>query len=247
MAKRPPDLSDGIADGLPTDGPPVRILEDYLAELKAVRSSGAGVPETSYYPALSNLFNAVGKTLRPKVRCIIHISDQGAGIPDGGLFTADQFQRRNEAIPKAGQLPARGAIEAKGPKHDAKAIAATKQVKGYLNRYGIVIVTNLREFLVIERGAHGEPVERESFTLADSEPDFWQQKVAHARARPRPSAGRSRSSSSVPAFMPRPWGTRRTRPGSLRRTPATPFSASSNRKSCRRCKPCDRPWKKPWG
>jgi hypothetical protein len=57
-----------------------RILEDYLSELKAIRATGAGVPETSYYPALSNLFNAVGKTLKPKVRCIINISNQGAGL-----------------------------------------------------------------------------------------------------------------------------------------------------------------------
>jgi hypothetical protein len=45
------------------------------------------------------------------VRCIIN--NQGAGIPDGGLFTADQFQRQSDFIPEAGQLPARVAIEAK--------------------------------------------------------------------------------------------------------------------------------------
>ena len=71
-----------------------RILEEYLSELKAIRASGAGVPETSYYPALSNLFNAVGKTLKPKVRCVMNLRNLGAGMPDGGLFTADQFQRQ---------------------------------------------------------------------------------------------------------------------------------------------------------
>ena len=106
-----------------------RILEEYLSELKAIRDTGAGVPETSYYPALSNLFNAVGKTLKPKVRCVINLSNRGAGLPDGGLFTADQFQRQADGEPKAGQLPARGAIEAKGTKPDAKAIAASEQVK----------------------------------------------------------------------------------------------------------------------
>jgi len=156
-----------------------RILEDYLAELKAIRATGAGVPETSYYPALANLFNAVGKTLKPKVRCIINISNQGAGLPDGGLFTAEQFQRQSDGEPKAGQLPARGAIEAKGTKPDVKAIAATRQVKDYLNTYGIVIVTNLREFLIVERSAHGLPVELESFALADDEQDFWQHKATH--------------------------------------------------------------------
>jgi hypothetical protein len=49
--------SHGQADGSR------RILEQYLSELKAIRATGAGVPKTSYYPALANLFNTVGKTL----------------------------------------------------------------------------------------------------------------------------------------------------------------------------------------
>lgn len=158
-----------------------KTLAEYLSALKAIRATGAGVPETSYYPALSNLFNAVGKTLKPKVRCVINISNQGAGLPDGGLFTADQFQRQADSTPKGGQLPARGAIEAKGTKPDVKTIAASQQVKGYLNTYGIVIVTNLREFVIVERGPNGLRAERETFALADDEQDFWQRKVAHPR------------------------------------------------------------------
>src|SRR5882762_4548673 len=30
-----------------------------------------GVKETSYYPYLANLLNAIGKTLKPRVRCIV--------------------------------------------------------------------------------------------------------------------------------------------------------------------------------
>jgi hypothetical protein len=159
-----------------------RILEEYLGELKAIRSTGAGVPETSYYPALANLFNAVGKTLKPKIRCVMNLKNMGAGLPDGGLFTPDQFQRQADATLKAGQLPSRGAIEAKGTKPEVKAIAATQQVKDYLKTYGIVLVSNLRDFLIVERGPRGEPVERESYALADSAPDFWQHKAAHPRA-----------------------------------------------------------------
>ena len=158
------------------------ILEDYLLELKEIRDSGSGVEETSYYPALSNLFNAVGKVLKPKVRCIIHPKNRGAGLPDGGLFTADQFQRQTDDPLRAGQLPAQGAIEAKGTKPAVKSIASTKQVKEYLNTYGILIVTNLRDFLILERDAKGLPVERESFALADDEKGFWQHKAAHPRA-----------------------------------------------------------------
>jgi hypothetical protein len=131
-------------------------VEQYLSALNAIRASGAGVPETSYYPALSNLLDAVVATLKPKVRCIINISNQGSGIPDGGLFTADQFQRQADGEPKPGQLPARGAVEVKGTKPEAKAIANSKQVKEYLKTYGIVLVSNLREFLIVERGPTGE-------------------------------------------------------------------------------------------
>lgn len=42
-------------------------LEDYLRELRDIRGSRSGVPETSYYPALVTLLDAVGATLKPKV------------------------------------------------------------------------------------------------------------------------------------------------------------------------------------
>lgn len=162
--------------------PARQAVEQYLAEIQAIRATGAGVPETSYYPALSNLFNAAGAALRPKVRCVIHPRDTGAGIPDGGLFTADQFQQPTDAEPDAGQLPARGAIEVKAPDRDVRDIADSPQVGGYLGRYGIVIVTNLRAFLILERGPDGQPAERESFTLAPDEDTFWHEVVAHPRA-----------------------------------------------------------------
>ncbi len=179
MAKRT-TRSGTAAQGGRDEGLALRyICQEYLAELKAIRDSGAGVPETSYYPALAGLFNAVGKLIKPKVRCIIHTRDQGGGIPDGGLFTDDQFQRQADGTPKAGQLPARGAVEAKGTGPDVRTIAASRQVQEYLNTYGIVVVTNLREFLIVERGPGGEPVARESFALAESEDDFWRNKAAH--------------------------------------------------------------------
>lgn len=69
-------------------------LENYLGELHAVRSTGGAVKETSYYPVLSNLLNEVGKTLKPRVRCVINIQNAGAGLPDGGLYAAEQFQKQ---------------------------------------------------------------------------------------------------------------------------------------------------------
>jgi hypothetical protein len=68
-------------------------LETHLEELRAMRSSGATVKETSGYRAPANFFDEVGKTLKPKVRCFIHVKNSGAGLPDGGLFSSDQLKR----------------------------------------------------------------------------------------------------------------------------------------------------------
>ena len=108
-----------------------RPLNEYLQEIGLIQSSGVGVKETSYYPALSNLFNAVGKTLKPRVRCLINIANQGAGPPDGGFFTPDQFQRASEASPLTGQIPKRGVIEVKGTGEDIDKIADSTQVIKY--------------------------------------------------------------------------------------------------------------------
>jgi len=149
-------------------------LEVYLKELRDNRSTGAAVAETSYYPALSNLFNAIGKTLKPKVRCVMTLADQGAGMPDGGFFTRDQFQRASDGEPKQGQLPARGAIEAKGPADDVRDIARKDQVRRYCARYERVLVTNYRQFLLLGLDAQGRPAPLEGYSLADSEAALWQ-------------------------------------------------------------------------
>jgi hypothetical protein len=52
-------------------------LATYLAELRDIHASGAGVKETSYYTPLANLFDEVGKTLKPKVRAILQLQNQG--------------------------------------------------------------------------------------------------------------------------------------------------------------------------
>jgi hypothetical protein len=158
------------------------IAETYLSELRDIHATQASSPEVSYYPALANLFNTVGKTLRPKVLCVMNLKDQGADNPDGGLFTADQFGRNTDTKLAGGLPPSRGAIEAKAAKRDVKAIAGSEQVAKYVRLYGIVLVTNFRDFLVVERGPGGKPVERESFSLAAEEKDFWQSTVAHPHA-----------------------------------------------------------------
>jgi hypothetical protein len=148
-------------------------LADYLQELRDIRSTGAAVKETSYYGPLANLFNAIGKTIKPRVRCVINIQNRGAGLPDGGLFTPDQFQRASEAAPLPGQIPARGVMEVKGTGDDADRIAGSKQVVGYWERYGQVLVTNYRDFILVGRDAEGRRAKLERFQLAPNEAEFW--------------------------------------------------------------------------
>ena len=85
-------------------------LETYLTQLREIHATGAGVPETSYYGALENLFNEVGRKLKPRVRCVLTLQNRGAGLPDGGLFAAEQFTKTSDEKPIQGQKPARGAI-----------------------------------------------------------------------------------------------------------------------------------------
>ena len=74
-------------------------LEAYLSELSANRVAGS-VPETSGYGALAALLNEVGHRLKPRVRCVVNPANRGAGIPDGGLFVANQFEKgQTEPLP----------------------------------------------------------------------------------------------------------------------------------------------------
>jgi len=159
-------------------------VEVYLSDLRDIRSSGAAVPETSYYPALANLLNAIGKTLKPKVRCIINPQNRGAGIPDGGLFTPDQFQKASAQEPPPGQLPSRGVIEVKSTAEDAWVTADGKQVSKYWGKYRQVLVTNYRDFVFVGQDPEGQPAKLETYRLAAGESQFWQaaahpQKMAH--------------------------------------------------------------------
>ncbi len=151
-------------------------LQTYLTALHFVRSTGAGVAETSHYPALAALLDAVGASLQPAVRCVGQLANLlGAGSPDFGLYAGNQFPRRADlaAKPPAGEKPARGVVEAKGTAADVLAIAASPQVAKYLAEYGLVLVTNYRDFLLVSRGPGGVAVPGERYTLADSDPAFW--------------------------------------------------------------------------
>ena len=151
----------------------MNLLQEYLNELHEIRSSGSAVKETSYYPAISNLLNGIGKSLKPKVRCIINIKNRGAGIPDGGLFTPDQFQRRSEEELAEGTIPARGVVEIKSASDDAWVVADGPQVTRYWGKYRQVLVTNYRDFVLVGQDIEGKPTKLETYRLAPNEAQFW--------------------------------------------------------------------------
>lgn len=140
------------------------LLASFLSAAKSVHSTGGGTKETSYYTAINNLLDGAGHLLKPKVRCVMQLKNLGAGNPDGGLFTADQFDRKTGSAKDLGQ-PSRGVIEVKAPAEAVDDTATTGQITKYWARYKLVLVTNLRDWLLLgERG--GQRVTLERFSLA---------------------------------------------------------------------------------
>lgn len=148
-------------------------VENYFSELRAIHASGAGTKETSYYPALANLLNELGKKLSPKVRCVAQLANTGAGSPDYGLYTQEQFQRASDGEPRTGQMPGRGVIELKGPAADLYAIAHSQQARDYLAHYRLLLVGNLRQFRLLELDPAGQTRSLESYSLASIPDGLW--------------------------------------------------------------------------
>lgn len=146
-------------------------LEKYLQAM--LKSRAVAVNETSYYDALANLCNEVGGALKPKVRFVSTPKGLGAGLPDGGLYNANQL-RRGADVGLATTKPERGCVEVKGLKEEVERIAASEQVAKYLRGYGQVLVTNYRDFLLVGRDEAGNRKDLERYTLAASEREFWE-------------------------------------------------------------------------
>ena len=144
-------------------------VEAYFADLARIYASGGATGERSSYGPLSNLLNAVGATLKPKVFCVGELADQGAGHPDFGLYAAHQVQRGR---PRKGQAPERGVVEVKAPDEDTGGTAIREQLVRYQRRYDLVLVTNLRAFALVAPDEAGGERTLETFVLAASAEDF---------------------------------------------------------------------------
>lgn len=133
-----------------------------------------GVKETSYYGTLESFLNSIGSELKPNVRAIINTKSLGAGIPDGGLFTKDQFSKNQEELEDfIATPPSRGVIEVKGTSDNVETIAKSAQVKKYLEKYGQVLVTNYFQFILLSLNKNKEPEFLERYSLAVTENEFW--------------------------------------------------------------------------
>ena len=139
-------------------------LEAYLRECRRVVRMPA--TERSYYPALRDLFDAVGRTLKPSVSATTELA--GEHHPDLGLFEA----RGRSAAASGAPDPDRGVVEVKLADADIDAVAGGEQVQAYRERYGRVLVTNLRELLLVTSDPDGRTAFGERFTLAESQAAF---------------------------------------------------------------------------
>jgi len=148
-------------------------VQQYVHDLRAIRNTGSATDETSFYPPVDRLLNAAGDTLKPKVLFSTQLRDDGAGRPDGGLFPQPRRSPRNAGPPPL-QLPERGAVEIKPATYSLDALAREEQTLRYLRRYGLVLITNLREFRLLGLDASGNPqlLER-PYVLASSSEDLW--------------------------------------------------------------------------
>ncbi|MEU3880921.1 type ISP restriction/modification enzyme [Streptomyces californicus] len=148
-------------------------LRDYLQGMAKIHASGEAVEETSYYGQMERLLNTIGGSLPTKVICVLTTRNRGAGIPDGGLFISSRAVEKVGRDAMTARVPERGVLEVKGPGKDVRRVAASQQVRKYLGRYGKVLVTTYREFVVVSLGEDGQQIQGEKFSLAGNEKDFW--------------------------------------------------------------------------
>lgn len=146
----------------------VTAVEAYVRTLHEVFGSGAATPETSHYPALANLLNAVGDTLRPRRFVVSQLANKGAGLPDYGVF--------DEAA--AGTGVPNNVLEAKPFGDSTVRIATSAQVSKYAAHYDAVLVTNYHQFLLVAKDEVGIPQLEQRYSLTATAAEL---RAAHPR------------------------------------------------------------------
>ena len=221
-------------------------VEEYFSHLRLIRASGGATGELSTYPALANLLDAVGATLKPKVFCVVELANQGAGHPDIGLYASGQVQKGKPLNPV--KLPERGVVEVKGPGDDAWLTADSRPGQRLLGQtYRLVLVTNTRDFVLLGEDAarRTRPSWRRSGwpTLrASSRPSFR----SHGRSLARSAPDLASTCAGRYPIAPRLWSPATSR-GCWRRTRGTAWRAWRQPERLRRLvRRYGRHWRRRW-
>ena len=172
--------------------PPPYTVVQYLTDLRAIRSTGSATAETSYYPPITSLFNSVGQSLKPAVLFSTILRDSGAGLPDGGFFPQPKRQRRNSE-PQPLQNPERGVVEIKPADYNLDTLSTEPQTLRYLQQYGLVLITNFREFRLLKLISPNTVQILERYTLAATPNALWS----------APLASFARHKDALPDFLAR--------------------------------------------
>jgi hypothetical protein len=155
----PPNIRAIIEGNVPAE----YTVAQYIADIRAIRSTGSATAETSFYPPLDRLFNAAGETLKPAVLFSTQVRNSGAGIPDGGFFPQPKRQRRG-AEPELLQNPERGVVEIKPADYSLDALAAEPQTIGSPHSTPSKGLCRNPSMPILNRALGGLP--KRSFTLA---------------------------------------------------------------------------------
>ncbi len=135
------------------------IVHAYLDRLHEIHGR-RHTPELAYRAPLENLLNAVGELIDPPVQATAEIADTGSGHPDFEVYEVKSGNRRL-------------VVEVKSPEEETTETANSSQVARYCKRYGLVLITNYRDFLLVGRsnGNGIGPLAR--CTLAGDPETFW--------------------------------------------------------------------------
>lgn len=138
----------------------------YLESLHAVRGTGKATEEQSYKSTLEALLNAIGEDFDPELLATMELKQEGAGQPDLGIF-----EKKSKNL--------RLVVEVKGTKDTIADTAEGAQVSKYWTRYGFVLVTNFRGFVLVAREKEsGEPRVEARYQISRTHDTFWRAKPA---------------------------------------------------------------------
>ena len=99
-------------------------------------------------------------------------------MPDGGFFPKpSRREQRGNPEPEILRNPERGVVEIKPAELNLDTLTNDEQIRRYLDQYGLVLITNLREFRLLKLDA-GTVRVLERYVLATTAATFWSAPLA---------------------------------------------------------------------